>query len=173
MGFSGHTTVPPLYFFSGFSDDTTVIVVPVPEDDGAHHGAVRGHNRPKHWWEEDRFYLPPHTPEKRPATEEPLPHEAALADARQELAEARRVKAATKAELRSLSSRMGQLTRATKAVERKIELAENVADVSEQYRALGDRLSGFVNDLSILQERRRKRQRDDEEVIVHLLLQLD
>ncbi len=98
---------------------------------------------------------------------------AALADAKHDLAEARRLKVVSQTELRVLSNRLGGLTRSAKSVERKIAVAQDVAEVSQQYRALGARLSSYVTDLKALQEKRKKRMRNDEDAIMKILMKLD
>jgi len=130
-------------------------------------------NRHIYWWEQDRFYLPPHKKLEKPEDEEPLPHEAALADARAELAQVRKAKAAGQSELRSLAGSLGHLTQRARRVEKQIEAAADVAEVAEQYKTLGNQLSVYLDRLEVLKEQRRKRERADEEVIMHLLMELD
>ncbi len=159
---------PPLLFFSGFGASS--VVVGTPDSDGVHHGASRG--RKRYAWEEDRFYLPPHT--KKPTPEDdPLPHEAALVDAKHDLAEARRLRVAPQAELRALSARMGGLTKTARRIERRIAVAEDAVEISIMYRALGEKLRAYVVELDALQEKRRQRMRKDEAAVLQILMQLD
>jgi len=142
-------------------------VVPTEDAGKRRRGAP---NRHIYWWEQERFYLPPH---KKVKPAEPLPHQAALDDARTELAQARKSNLVGQVELRSLASSLGALTRRAKAVEKQIDAAQDVAEVSEQYRALGDQLSVYLDRLEAFRVVRRKRERADEEIIMQLLMEID
>ena len=127
----------------------------------------RGAPRKRYWWEDDsdeiRFFLPPHTKQERP-------HEAAIADAKTELSEVRRIKAAPKADIRRLEGKLGGLARSASSLEKKIDAAVEVAEVADQYRALGQKLTSYLDELESLRNRRIERLKDEEEKILQLLL---
>ena len=131
----------------------------------------RGASRPKYWWEQERFYLPPH--KKIKALEDDLPHKAALEDAKQELAHARKLKTAGTAEITRLAGALGSITRSAKALERKIDQAKSVDEVAVQYRALGDRLTGYIDQLEDLRQQRLTRLRADDEKLLQLIMDDD
>jgi len=140
--------------------DPTLTYAAATSDDGVR----RGGSRKKYWWEEDRFYLPPH---KKKPDDGPLPHEAAIEDAKQEL---RNVRATNKAEHTKLAGALGNITKSAKALERKIQVAEDVAEVSKQYRALGDRITNYIDRINDIKLARLKA--DDEDVML-IILELD
>ena len=133
----------------------------------AEEGKRRGAPRKRYWWEEDRFYLPPHT------RDELLPHEAALEDAKTELQEVKRTRSAGKAELRSLAGQLGNITKSARALERRIETATEVADLEDRYRSLGTRISSYMDKLDAAREEKRRRIEQDDERIINIIMKLD
>lgn len=119
----------------------------------------------------ERLYLPPH---KKKVKEEPLPHEAALEEAKEELKAVTRIRAASKKELRSLAGQLGNINRSARALERRIDDADEITErLSDQYRALGDRITGYVDQLEELHERRMKRLRADDDRILAIIMEAD
>lgn len=98
---------------------------------------------------------------------------AAIEDAKTELAEVRRLHAAGKAELTKLAGQLGSITRSAKALERKIEAAQNITEVAEQYKALGMRLTNYMDQLAEMHQKRLQRLRREDDELLQTIIVFD
>jgi hypothetical protein len=145
---------------------------PTPEPEGRKR---RGAPRKSYWWE-NGFHLPPRRrieKEDEKDEGERLPHEAAIEDAREALAEARKVRAASDAELRRLAGQFGGIVRNAKEIEKRIDQATNILEVEQQYRELGVALQVYLVRLDELRARKISRLRADDDAVASIFWKLD
>jgi len=112
----------------------------------------------------DRYYLPPHR-----RIEDPLPHELALREAREELAEVRRIKAVSASEIKALEGSLGSIARSAKVMERRIEEAKDITAVAARYTALGQRIEDYTAKLDIMVQNHRTRLRHDDDAFLEMV----
>lgn len=97
------------------------------------------------------------------------PHELALKEAREELAEVRRIKAVNAREIKALEGRLGSIVRSAKAMERRVEEARDVSAIADRYKALGQRIEDYTAKLDIMVQQHQARLRADDDAFLEMV----